>query len=310
MTATGHKTVAIIFTLLSKHAKIELVQRVLQSVKPCDSLQKQKFFPSLYTRERCLMNIDKKEARKLQWKYTQWLIYFIFAFLAAAVAITLVLQPATLRRYIADADTAALLLQGYADWYKLLEKIFLFSSVLTAVFGLSALVFYAATFHNPKYQACRLRFKKKGIPITELGLVLVLGLFCCFVLSAITADINPREKYQRCLEDIIAIEERDLLSVDVYLNKNYASAGLADHGQGCPMPLTAYSARPVSPSGETPSSWFSVYVVSGHFDFTPNQEHFYNENRNTDWNAENAAVYRVTYTPNCHLVTSIVELLR
>ncbi|MEZ3428453.1 MAG: hypothetical protein K1W13_13800 [Lachnospiraceae bacterium] len=46
------------------------------------------------------MNIDKKEARKLQWKYTQWLIYFIFAFLAAAVAITLVLQPATLRRYI------------------------------------------------------------------------------------------------------------------------------------------------------------------------------------------------------------------
>ncbi len=100
MTATGHKTVAIIFTLLSKHAKIELVQRVLQSVKPCDALQKQKFFPSLYTRERCLMNIDKKEARKLQWKYTQWLIYFIFAFLAAAVAITLVLQPATLRRYI------------------------------------------------------------------------------------------------------------------------------------------------------------------------------------------------------------------
>lgn len=256
------------------------------------------------------MNIGKKEARKLQWKYSQWLIYFIFVFLAAAVAITLVLQPATLRRYIADADTAALLLQGYADWYKLLEKTFLFSSVLTAVFGLAALVFYLATFNSPKYQACKLRFKKNGIPVTELGLVLFLGLFCYFVLSAITADINPREKYQLYLEDIVAIEKRELLSVDVYLNRNYTSAGLANHGQDYPMPLTVYNARPVSPSDETPSSWFNVYVVSGHFDFTPNKEHFYNENRNTDWNAENAAVYRVTYTPNYHLVTSIVELLR
>ncbi len=256
------------------------------------------------------MNIDKKEARKLQWKYTQWLLYFIFAFLAAAVAITLVLQPATLRSYIADADTAALLLQGYAGWYKLLEKTFLISSVLTAVFGLSALVFYVVTFNSPKYEACKLRFKKKGIPVTELGLVLLLGLFCCFVLSAVTADINPREKYQRYLEDISAIEERDLLSVDVYLNQNYTSAGLANHGQNYPMPLTAYRVLPVSPSDETPSSWFSVYIMSARVAFTPNQEHFYNENQSTDWNAENAAVYRVTYTPNCHLVTSIVELLR
>ena len=29
-----------------------------------------------------------------------------------------------------------------------------------------------------------------------------------------------------------------------------------------------------------------------------------------EWNAENAAIYRVTYTPNCHLVTSVVEYLR
>ena len=164
------------------------------------------------------MNTDKKEARKLQWKYTQWLLYFLFAFLAAAAAITLVLQPATLRKYIADADTAALLLQGYADWYKLLEKTFLFSAILTAVLGLAALVFYTATFHSPKYQSCKLRLKKRGIPVTELGLTLFLGVFCCFVLSAITADINPRKQYQRYLEDITAIEERDLVSVDVYLN--------------------------------------------------------------------------------------------
>ena len=94
------------------------------------------------------------------------------------------------------------------------------------------------------------------------------------------------------------------------MNKNYASAGFANHGQNYPMPLTAYRALPVSPSDEMPFSWFSIYVVSGCSDFAPNKEHFYNENQNTDGNAENAAVYRVTYTPDFHLVTSIVELLR
>lgn len=256
------------------------------------------------------MDTDKKEARKLQWKYSQWLLYFLLAFLVSAIAIACVLQPGTLRKYIAGADTAALLLQGYADWYKLLEKTFLLASVLTAIFGLAALIFYIATINSPKYKACKMRFKRRGIPVTELGLVIFLGLFCNFVLSAITADINPREKYELYLEDIAAIEERDLLSVDVYLNQKYTAAGLASHGENYPTPLTAYRVLPVSPSDEVPSSWYSVYVVAGSSKFTPNTQHFYNENQSTEWNAENAAIYRVTYTPNCHLVTSVVEYLR
>lgn len=88
------------------------------------------------------------------------------------------------------------------------------------------------------------------------------------------------------------------------------SAGLASHGANYPTPLTAYRVLPVSPSDEVPFSWYSVYVAAGSSEFTPNTQHFYNENQSTEWNAENAAIYRVTYTPNCHLVTSVVEYLR
>ncbi|MDE6064281.1 MAG: hypothetical protein K2G20_06820, partial [Lachnospiraceae bacterium] len=249
-------------------------------------------------------------SRKLRWKYSQWLLYFLLAFLVSAIAIACVLQPGTLRKYIAGADTAALLLKGYADWYKLLEKTFLLASVLTAVFWLAALIFYIATINSPKYKACKMRFKRRGIPVTELGLVIFLGLFCNFVLSAITADINPREKYELYLEDIAAIEERDLLSVDVYLNQKYIVVGLASHGENYFTPLTVYCVFLVFFFDEVPFFWYSVYVVAGSSEFTPNTQHFYNENQSTEWNAENAAIYRVTYTPNCYLVTSVVEYLR
>lgn len=82
------------------------------------------------------------------------------------------------------------------------------------------------------------------------------------------------------------------------------STGYIRHSEDYPKNLICYSV-----TGTNKSGWTGIYVPD-FSDFEPDREHLYNENKSIEWNDTHATTYRVTYTPNYHLVISIEIVYR
>lgn len=247
------------------------------------------------------MNQNEKERGNLKWRYHQWHLYFLFSLVIGVAAILLTLMPSALDRLIADADTPALMLKGHADWYLSLLAVGALATIIPAGFGIKAFIFYAVNHSNPKYESVKFRIRVNHIPMSELGLVVLIWILFLFI-PAMIVDINPLEQYQKYMEDVAAIEEGNLKTLDGQIEKGYERDGFAKHGQDYPVPFRRY--RTYDPD----SGWISVYVPD-FLDFTADSEHPYKESQSVEWNEDHAATYRMTYTPNFHLATSM-EILR
>lgn len=253
------------------------------------------------------MKSNTREYVRLKWQYTQWLIYFLLSFIIFLTAIIIILNPDTLKRYIAGANTPVLLLKGYADWYKLLETACVIIIPFIAISGVLALIFYIKNRKNPKYASVKMRVRANGIPFSELRLVIFMILFFYYILSVMLSDLAPHEKYQNYMDEITALHEGNLITEEVWIHQETYKTGFALHGQNYPKPLTEYRILAFPNSDGKTGGWHSIYIPD-FFTFTPDMEHPFKESQSLEWNMQYAAAYRVTYTPEYKLIISIERI--
>lgn len=204
--------------------------------------------------------------------------------------------------FFRNANSPVLLLEGYKRWWLIKGNLTLVSIVVLVVFGVIACI------QQPRLERKRERQweyddvikyytrvvrgngrrPSKGFPPRKLMLPLVIGM--TFFMVAIYFVMNPSEKYRLYQEDIVAISEGCLEEVTLCIYPDCEKMGLDNE---LTETVVCYE-----------TSGTDIYIPI-YMNFVVDLHENYNPNNDGTWLAKHSATYKVTYTPNFHLVTTV-----
>ena len=118
---------------------------------------------------------------------------------------------------------------------------------------------------------------------------------------------NPFEQCEIFKQEIATIEEGKLETAVVHFSSDPYQRDMTTLGNVNKTMYYAgsgYQVKNDKVTEERIESWTKFYVPNS-MDFTLDIEHMYNEQKSIQWNDEYATMYRITYTPNLKLITSI-----
>lgn len=134
------------------------------------------------------------------------------------------------------------------------------------------------------------------IYITLMAILWAIYALCSVI---IIKDEKILTKIEWFKEDMDALEKEELITSTVFFSNTYEDSGLGGFVENYPNMVVRYSGI-----GNEVISWTKFYVMKNS-GFAINEKYEYNGQKNHD----NAAMYRITYTPNYHLVVEIETIL-
>ncbi len=137
---------------------------------------------------------------------------------------------------------------------------------------------------------------KQSVYITLMAVFWAIYALCSV---AIISDGKLLTKIEWFKEDMEALENGELISSTVFFFNDYEESGLGCFVEKYPKKVVCYSGI-----GNEINSWTKFYVMKNS-GFTIKEEYEYRGQMDHD----SAAMYRITYTPNYHLVVEIETIL-
>lgn len=134
------------------------------------------------------------------------------------------------------------------------------------------------------------------IYITLMAVLWAIYALCSVI---IIKDEKLLTRIEWFKEDMDALENEELITSTVFFSNNYEDSGLGGFVVNYPKMVVRYSGI-----GNEVISWTKFYVMKNS-GFAINEEYEYRGQMDHD----SAAMYRITYTPNYHLVVEIETLL-
>lgn len=134
------------------------------------------------------------------------------------------------------------------------------------------------------------------IYITLMAVLWAIYALCSVI---IIKDEKLLTKIEWFKEDMDALENEELITSTVFFSNNYEDSGLGGFVENYPNMVVRYRGI-----GNEVISWTKFYVMKNS-GFAINEEYEYRGQMDHD----SAAMYRITYTPNYHLVVEIETLL-
>lgn len=213
--------------------------------------------------------------------------------------------------FFIDANTPILLLEGYRNWWKIKGILTVVSIVVLVVLGVISCIQQSKLEKKRERQReyndvikyytrtvrCRTRYGtrsylSKGFPPGKIIFPMMLGMTLFMV--AIYIVMNPSEKNRLYQEDIAAIAEGKLREETLCIYPDCEVMGLDNE---LTETVVCYE-----------TSGTDIYIPI-YMDFVVDLHEDYNPNNDGTWLKKHSATYKVTYTPNFHLVTK-VEMMK
>lgn len=249
------------------------------------------------------MGILRNKKPNPKWEYTKWLYFFLLAFAGTLIIWYYAMSQQVLEWLLSDIDTPIAFLEAYGYRYLAMMISTALNVILTLGFGIKALVFYIANHDNPEYADYKISTRIHQIPFTDYAMIILFLAFELFIISIFMIGLNPYGNYRRFAEDAQAVKTGNLITMDVFFDADHERGGLTQMEPNFYEPITTYHVT------DTNTSKTSAIYVPDYLSFTVDQEYPYHYQRGHDWNRHHTTIYRITYTPNYRLVTSI-EMIR
>ena len=231
----------------------------------------------------------------------RWVLRYIGIWFLVWYGMALAMNESVVDRFVENADTPVLLLEGYCKQQLWLFTTAVLAIVITIVFGIVAIIFQIKEEHKPE----NIKIVKNWAAYGCHPSILII-IFAGFVLIPIVMlkDEPLIEQYKQIQKDIAAIEEDRLRSDLVILNSDFSSVDFVLYGEDYADTAVCYYVVGFKESREHLPAWEKIYVPNL-LNFNMDTEHAYNEWKDISWNEYHSTVYRITYTPNLHFVVSI-----
>lgn len=252
--------------------------------------------------------INNNENIKLQIRLIKWtLCYMVVWFLAFSVMLIL-MDSSVWNSFVMNADTPLELLQGYARQTFWLEIMLISVFIILVGFAVIASVLQIKDWIHMNNKKIVKEHPEMGL--SALIVVLVFAAFAILPIFMLKEE-KVFEKYEIFVQDVAAIEEGRLEAAAVHFSTNYEETGLEAIGglELCDDTVICYKGVGYKVVDnvvleEQIESWTKFYVPN-FLNFNLDMEHVYDECQYREWNNEHATMYRITYTPNLHLIVSI-----
>lgn len=250
------------------------------------------------------MGIVRNKKPNPKWEYVKWLYFFLLAFAGTLVIWYFAMSQQVLEWLTSGINTPVAFLEAYGYRCLLMIGSTALNVILTLGLGIKALIFYIANNNNPKYADYKISARIYQIPITESAIIIFLLAMEIFIQSIFIMGLNPYGSYRSFADDTQAVKVGDLITQDVFFDGDHERGGLTEMGPSFYEFITEYHVTDTSSSGDG-----AIVYVPDYLSFTVDQEHPYVHQSGQDWNRHHTTIYRITYTPNRRLVTSI-EMIR
>lgn len=232
----------------------------------------------------------------------RWTLCYIGIWFAAWCGIIAAMSESVVDRFVKDADTPLLLLEGWGKQQLWLFTTMVLLIVVIIAFAVAAVIFQIREERNPKNKEIVEKWADYGF---RPAILIIAFAGFVWVPAAVLKEDLLRERYTQIQEDIAAIEKNSLRSDVVFLHPDFSTVDFVPYNEGKYADTAVrYHATGVRESKEYFPGWEEIYVPCL-LNFTLDTEYVYNEWKSTPWNEEHAAMYRITYTPNIHFVVSI-----
>lgn len=241
----------------------------------------------------------KAELHCLRWTLRYMGIWFL-----VWSGMALAINESVVDLFVKNTDTPILLLEGYGKQHLWLFTVTILVIVLTITFAIVAFIFQAKEKHKLKNTKNIIEYYSIA-ETCHLGLIIIL-LFASFVWIPIFMldDMELMERYTQIQEDLAVAKEDSLKSDLVFLHSDSSMVNFVPLGSRYADTAVCYHVAGVNASRKHLPAWEEIYVPDC-LHFNMDTEHAYNEWKSIEWNEYHAVIYRITYTPNLHLVVSI-----
>lgn len=255
---------------------------------------------SFIRRKDDMENLNSKENLKLQWQCYRPAVMVFVSLIVALLLMLIGINPWTQMKFIENAMSPEYLLAGYCGWGCLVLFLMFVATGLVTAFSIYAIVF---VFTNKALPFEKFTISgRSSVKSQTVQIVMICMAFVLFLDYVYITDEKPVEKLKLFADEIEFIEAGKIETAEVYLHpKNYESDSLWGFIDGPYCRFISYKAI-----GDG-VSWNKIYVPD-YIDFELDSANPYDEWQNTHWNEENAARYRITYTPQLKIVVSIETL--
>lgn len=187
--------------------------------------------------------------------------------------------------------------EGYCRWGWLVIYLSIVAAVLVMAFSIYAIVFIFSNKLTSLTLTERFVVRKQTIQMVIVCMGLVLFLDYAFLKNE-----NPFEKIKMFEQECEEIQMGNYKMAEVYLHpENYESDNLWGSSEESNCRFTSYHAI-----GDD-FLWDKIYVPD-YIEFELDADNPYNEWKDVEWNEENAARYKITYTPNFRIIIDIETL--
>lgn len=242
-------------------------------------------------------NLNSKENLKLQWVCYKPAIFVVISLIVALILMRFGIGSWTQRKFIENAMSPEKLLVGYCRWGWLAVSSVLAATVLVMAFSIYAIVFI---FTN-KFSGVPWEIQVMAIEQTVMLAGVCMALVLLMDYAYFTYE-NPFGKIKIFEQECEEIRAGNYKMAEVYLHpEHYESDSLWGLPDDSNCRFTSYKAI------GNGFVWDKIYVPD-YITFEPDDTNPYNEWQSVKWNEENAARYKITYTPNLRIIIKIETL--
>lgn len=246
---------------------------------------------------------DFKKNLKLQWKCYRPAVLVSISLIVALLLILLGNNPWTQGKFIENAMSPEKLLMGYYRWGCLRIFLLFAATALVMAFSIYAIVFIFTNKILSFGKSTTLSWKDQAMVKGQtVQMVIVCIELILFMNYAYFTGENPFNKMKMFAQECKEIQAGNFETAEVYLHpEHYEKDSLWGFSDSTNGRFTSYMAM-----GDG-FSWNKIYVPD-YIAFELDAANPYDEWQNANWNEENAARYKITYTPNLMVVVKIETL--
>lgn len=240
---------------------------------------------------------------ELQFQCYRPALLVILSFMVALLLLVFGTNPWIQGKFIEGAMSPEKLFMGYYRWGILLVVLFFVSTGLVVGVSIYAMVVIFTNQLSPykKSPVFTLRDEATAKSQTVMIAIVCTG-FLLFFDYALLFEVKPFEKMKGFVQECEEIESGNYKTTEVYLHPEHCEKdSLWAFSESSYSRFTSYKAI-----GDG-FSWNKIYVPD-YIEFELDDLHPYNEWKDVNWNEENAARYRITYTPNLNVIVKIETL--
>ena len=231
-----------------------------------------------------------------RWFFLYWALFFV-----SWGAMVFLISPKILDHFVADADTLIKLLDGYSKqqlWFLGVMCL----GLLLLIGGAGVIIFFLIKNYLHLRKCTRYREREFEYPLMGLFdpivAIIIVALFSVFPILVLR-DERPFRTYQQLKQEMMAVEEGKLEEAIVCFSSGYEEVAFASIGKDYKKTVERYEVIELENEDGDFSQWGDCYVPKFmNFQLERKQEY-------RPGNKEQAARYRITYTPEFHFVYSI-----